>query len=88
MLKLKCWRSAGKEVKPFGKEYFKIDDRYSFAQSFKTGLPSNEIKRRGIKPYIFMGRIGRDGKTKKEYFKLKRQSDKAMIDYVKEHDKC
>lgn len=86
--KLKCWKRLGNGGKEWGEEYFKVNDKYSYAKSFKTGLDSKEIKRRGIKPHIFMGRIGRDGKESKEYFKTKKESDKAMINYMKKHNQC
>lgn len=58
-------------------------DKYSYAKSFKTGLPTREVKRRGIKPYIFNARVGRDGKLEKKYFKTRKESDMALVDFIK-----
>lgn len=88
MANLKCWKRLGKGNSSYGEEFFRTDDKYSYVKSFKTGLPSSEIKKRGIKPHIFMGRIGRDGKETKEYFKTKKESDKAMFNFMKKHNSC
>lgn len=84
--KIKCWKKGlGKSEK----SYYRKDNKYSFAESFKTGLPLKEMKRRGHKgTYIFSARIGRDGKNEREYFKTKKEADKRLLTYLKSHDKC
>ena len=52
-------------------EWRKEGDRYSYAKVWRTGLPGLEIKRRGIEPFIFSGRVGLNGMETKKYFKSK-----------------
>lgn len=83
MTKLKCWKKLPKD-----NEWYRTDIKYSYARVWRTGLPSSEIKRRGIKPHIFSARIGRDGTTTKEYFKKEKEALKFADKYMKKHDRC
>ena len=65
----------------WGVEWYKKDDKYSFVKAWRTGLPSSEIKRRGIYPYFVQHRKRIDGETIKKNFKTKSQA----LAYAKEH---
>ena len=83
MTKLKCWKKG-----IGGDEWSGKNDKYSYVRVWKTGLPSKEIKRRNIKPNIFSGRIGRNGKEVIGYFNRMSQAREEAIKFMKKHDKC
>lgn len=65
-----------------GEGYIDKNDRYSFARCFKSGLSSKEIKKRGIKRFIFSARIGRDGIEIKEYYPTFKQAELRLLSFV------
>lgn len=83
-LLLRAWRRLNNSFDD--NEFYKINDKYSYAKLFKTGLSSKEVKRRGIKRYILMARIGLNGIEKKEYFKTKNQGIKALKYLLQQND--
>jgi hypothetical protein len=52
-----------------GLEFYRTDNKYLYAKVWKTGLSSHEVRRRGIKPYIFAGRS-------EQYYAIKKYFDK------------
>lgn len=69
----------------WGREYFRKGDAYSFCKVFKTGLPSREVKRRGILPYIVSARVGLIGEEVKRYFKSRAEAIKYAESYMRTH---
>lgn len=58
----------------WGIEWYRKDDKYSFAKAWHTGLSSGEMKRRGLGSFFFAGRVGRNGKETKRDFATKSQA--------------
>lgn len=63
-------------------EWYHKEDKYSYVKVFKTGLSSHQIKVRGIKPYIFMARRGRNGREVKRYFNRLYQAEEVATKYM------
>jgi hypothetical protein len=55
-------------------EWMKKGQPYTYAKVWKTALSTFEVRMRGIKPYVFAGRIGRTGKETKAYFNSKSEA--------------
>ncbi|MEK6880128.1 MAG: hypothetical protein AABY22_10990 [Nanoarchaeota archaeon] len=66
-------------------EWSRKDDRYSFVKVWKTGLSSNERKRRGIGLYFFSGRVSRNGIETKKSFKTKSQALRFAKSYMRDN---
>lgn len=83
---LKDWKLVSKWTDYYpSQEWIRKDDKYSYVKVFKTGLPSSEIKRRDIKPYIINARVGINGELTKRYFKTKSMALKAAKSYRRTH---
>lgn len=69
----------------WGIEWYRKDDKYSYAKAWHTGLPASEMKRRGLGSFFFSGRIGRDGKETKKDFKTKQQALAYAQSWMRTH---
>ena len=77
---LKDWKKAVNDT-----AWYRIDDKYTYVQVWKIGLPSYERKSRGIGQYAVSGRIGRDGENWKRYFKRKSSAMLYAKNYMRKN---
>lgn len=84
--KSRCWKKIGRDES--GYDYLQRDNKYSYAKVWKTGLSSSERKRRGIHPYFFSGRVGREGETIKKNFKKIKEAKLFAKKWMDKRNTC